>query len=254
MLDPALLAQLDQDGLVVVPAVLDAAEVGTLRGELAAAIDEDLVRCPDVFDRGMVHNCMARGERMAALLDHPLLNAWLKALLGDSCILYAYQSSSVMPGAGNYGSRIHVDSPRFIPGYATNVGVIFPLDDFTEQNGATWYLRGSHLRAELPDETTFRAQASRALCAAGDMVVFNARLAHAAGENRSAHARHALTINACRSYMRQRFDFPRLLPQALIERLGTDGRRLIGMNVRMPTSLAEFYLPEDQRLYKPGQG
>ena len=33
-----------------------------------------------------------------------------------------------------------------------------------------------------------------------------------------------------------------------------DGRRLLGMNVRMPTTLDEFYLPPDQRLYLPAQG
>ena len=54
--------------------------------------------------------------------------------------------------------------------------------------------------------------------------------------------------------MRQRFDFPRLVPNEIIASLGDDGRRLIGMNVRMPTSLEEFYLPPEQRLYKPDQG
>jgi hypothetical protein len=54
--------------------------------------------------------------------------------------------------------------------------------------------------------------------------------------------------------MRQRFDFPRLVPQPIIDSLGENGKRLIGMNVRMPTSLSEFYLPPEQRLYKPNQG
>jgi len=53
--------------------------------------------------------------------------------------------------------------------------------------------------------------------------------------------------------MRQRFDFPRLMTQEQIDSLGKDGQRLIGMNVRMPTSLEEFYLPEEERFYKPGQ-
>jgi len=134
------------------------------------------------------------------------------------------------------------------------MGVIFPLDDFNEENGATYYLKGSHKLPDLPDETSFFEKASRACCAAGDMILFNGRLAHAAGANSTSRARHSLTINICRSYMRQRFDFPRLVPRGLINNLGDDGRRLIGMNVRMPTTLEEFYLPEDQRLYKPNQG
>jgi ectoine hydroxylase-related dioxygenase (phytanoyl-CoA dioxygenase family) len=252
--DESILRRFADEGFAVVANVLDAAEVAALRLELEAAIAEDLCLRPHVFDRGMVHNCMVRGQRMASLLDQPVMNAYLEAALSPTCILYAYQSSSLPPGEGNYGSRVHVDCPRFIPGYATNLGVIFALDDFTEQNGATWYLPGSHLREALPDDASFWREARRGLCRAGDMILFQGRLAHAAGVNHTARTRHALTLNICRSFMRQRFDFPRLVPPVQVERLGAAGRRLIGMNVRMPTSLDEFYLPPDQRLYLPGQG
>ena len=36
--------------------------------------------------------------------------------------------------------------------------------------------------------------------------------------------------------------------------LGETGRRFLGFNVRVPTTLDEYYLPPDQRLYKPNQG
>jgi len=224
-----------------------------LSAELESAIAEDKQVRPDVFDSGMVHNCMVRGEFMLKLLDHPAINHYINAIFAPHCIIYAYQSSSLMPGQGNYGSRVHVDCPRWIENYVTNVGVIFPLNDFTLKNGATYYMPGSHHLSDLPQERDFYNSAKRLLCQAGDMVIFNARLAHAAGVNQDTETRHALTINLCRPYMRQRFDFPRLVPKHLIDTLGEDGKRLIGMNVRMPTSLDEFYLPVEQRLYKPGQ-
>ena len=254
MVDQTLLGDLDRNGVTIVPAVLFLDTVRALRDELDAAIAEDAIRYPNVFDKGMVHNCMVRGKHMAQLLDNPVMTAYLGAAFSNTCIIYAYQSSSLPPGQENYGSRVHVDSPRFIPGYATNMGVIFPLDDFTIENGATYYLKGSHKLSDMPDETTFFSKASRACCAAGDMILFNGRLFHAAGANTTNRTRHSLTINICRSYMRQRFDFPRLVPKEVIDSLGDDGRRLIGMNVRMPTNLEEFYLPADQRLYKPNQG
>lgn len=245
--------QFDRQGVVVIPQLLDKTWLSALQQELEAAIAEDAQQRPDVFDAGMVHNCMARGKQMRAVLDHPLLNHYIKALFSPHCIIYAYQSSSLTPGQGNYGSRVHVDCPRWIDNYTTNVGVILPLNDFTLQNGATYYLPGSHRLAELPSEQSFYQQAKRLQCRAGDMVIFNARLVHAAGVNQHTATRHALTMNLCRPYMRQRFDFPRLLTQQQIDSLGEDGRRLIGMNVRMPVSLDEFYLPPEQRLYKPGQ-
>lgn len=254
MAEKAILETFERDGLAVVPQVVAPAEVAILRAELETAIAEDAANYPDVFDKGMVHNCMVRGRHMAALLDNPVLNEYLTAVLSDTCIVYAYQSSSLGPKQGNYGSRVHVDSPRFIPGYSTNMGVLLALDDFTEDNGATYYLKGSHLLESPPTEEEFYANATRALCQAGDMVIFHGRLFHAAGRNETDRTRHSLTINVCRSYMRQRFDFARLVPQDVIDSLGENGKRLIGMNVRMPTSLAEFYLPPEQRLYKPNQG
>jgi ectoine hydroxylase-related dioxygenase (phytanoyl-CoA dioxygenase family) len=251
----AKLAELAEVGLTILPQVVEGTAVATLRGELVAAIEEDLRLRPDVFDAGMVHNCMVRGPAMAALLDHRLMNATVQSVLGETCILYAYQSSSLPPhGQTNYGRRIHRDSPRFIPEYPTNVGVILALDDFTEENGATHYMPGSHKMEGLPTEDEFRHLERRAFCQAGDMVIFQARLMHCSGINRTGEPRHALTLNLCRSYMRQRFDFPRLVPAELIASLGPDGQRLIGMNVRVPTSLDEFYLPEAERLYKPNQG
>ena len=254
MVNQDLLGILERDGITIIPAVLTAGQVRVLREELEVAVAEDAVHSPNVFDKGMVHNCMVRGAHMAALLDNQVMNAYLNEAFSNTCIIYAYQSSSLPPGQESYGSRIHVDSPRFIPEYATNMGVIFPLNDFTKENGGTFYLAGSHKTSALPDDATFYAHASRAVCSAGDMILFNGRLVHAAGFNTTDRARHSLTINVCRSYMRQRFDFPRLVPLATIKGLGEDGKRLIGMNVRMPTSLDEFYLPADQRLYKPNQG
>ncbi|MGZ4994179.1 MAG: phytanoyl-CoA dioxygenase family protein [Methylobacter sp.] len=254
MVDNELLNFLELEGVTIVPSVLSQDQVDILRTELECAIAEDAIRYPDVFDKGMIHNCMVRGDNMSSLLDNSVLNAYLNKAFSDTCIVYAYQSSSLPPNQNNYGSRVHVDCPRFIADYTTNMGVILPLDDFTEENGATYYLSGSHKLAELPSEEFFYANAKRACCKAGDMILFNGRLVHAAGFNSTSRIRHSLTINFCRSYMRQRFDFPRLITQSVIDRLGVNGRRLIGMSVRMPTSLEEFYLPPEQRLYKPNQG
>lgn len=248
------LEQLACKGLVIIPNILSEQEILILREELETAIAEDLTRYNNVFDKGMVHNCMLRGKHMAKILDNPVINKYVNSVLSDTCILYAYQSSSLAPGQGNYGGRIHVDSPRFIPGYITNLGVILPLDNFTEENGATYYLEGSHLSPNAPDTDEFFKKAKRACCNAGDMIVFNPRCFHAAGKNTTDVARHALTLNYCRSYMRQRFDYPRLVPPELMKQFSEDGKRLLGMNVRMPTSLEEFYLPEESRLYKANQG
>ena len=74
------------------------------------------------------------------------------------------------------------------------------------------------------------------------------------GFNATDRDRHALTFNVCRSWMKQRFDYPRLMPREMIDSMDEVGRRFIGWDVRVPTSLEEYYVPPDQRLYKAGQG
>jgi ectoine hydroxylase-related dioxygenase (phytanoyl-CoA dioxygenase family) len=226
-----------QEGAVIVKGVLTPMEIAALRIELEMAMESDLDNRPNVFDSGMVHNCMFRGAEMLNILNNKIMYDYLVQYFDPNCILYAYQSSSLRPFVNSYASRIHVDSPRFIPGYLTNIGVILPLDNFTELNGATFYLKGSHRSEEPPKTDVFYKHSARLLCDAGDMIIFNARVYHAAGTNYEQHTRHALTLNFCRSYMRQRFDFPKMATQKCLDSLSDNGKQLLGMNVRMPISL-----------------
>ena len=242
-----------KNGVIIIPKVISKSKIKKLISELEKAIQFDAIHYPNVFDKGMVHNCMVRGLNMALILDNKIMNYWIDRLFSETSVIYAYQSSSLPPNKKNYGSRVHVDSPRFINGYSTNIGVFFALNDFTLKNGATYYLPGSHKSSVVPSEKFFYKNAKRLTCNAGDMIIINPRVFHAAGYNSTDKTRHALTINFCRSYMRQRFDFARLVPKKIINKLGKKGKQLIGMNVRVPTSLKEFYLPEKKRLYKPNQ-
>ena len=249
------LGALDRDGFAVVPRIVDAADAAELRAALAAAIESyphrDFAGGRDV---GMVHALMLWGRPFEKLLTNPRLRGFLSAVLGETCVLYAYTSSSMPPHGRNYSARIHVDCPRFIPGYVTNVGVTLMLDDFTEESGATYLLPGSHRLPDAPSEDDFFEGAVRAVGRTGDAILFNGRTWHRGGENRSDAWRHAATLNVCRSYMKQQFDWVRLVPREIVDRNPASFRQFLGYDVRVPTSLDEFYVPEASRLYKANQG
>jgi ectoine hydroxylase-related dioxygenase (phytanoyl-CoA dioxygenase family) len=253
--DPQILDEIRERGYGVVPEVVDEGTTATMKDALQRAIEDDLIRWGrDNPDAWMVHNLMTRHPVFAAFLENPVLHAYLSSLLGETCILYAYTSSSMPPSGSNFSHRVHVDSPRMIPGYWTNVGVMVALDAYTEDNGATRFLPRSFERVEPPTLDEFLAESEQTLIRAGDAVVFNARTWHMGGANRTDTPRHAITLNVCRSYMRQRFDYPRLVGEETLSAVGETGRRFLGFDVRMPSTLEEYYLPEDQRLYKAGQG
>lgn len=248
------LGQYSANGFLLLPRFESDSVCDRIRSELEQAIADDAVRYPDVFDAGMVHNCFLRGEAMLRHLESTRLRDATDALLCKNAIVYAYQSSSLPPGRGNYGSRIHVDCPRFIDGYRTNLGYILALQPFTLENGATFVLPGSHKSEHAPSEAHFDAHARRITCEKGDAIFFDGRLYHRAGVNNTAVWRHSITINFCRPYMRTRFDYPRLVEHSgLTLEINQSARKFLGYDVRMPASLDEFYRPESERLYLPNQ-
>jgi len=243
-------------GYAIIPDVLDQTDVTVLRGVLDRLVSEDLAhtdprRRPDDW---MSFNGVLRDAAIADVVTHPKILPHVEAILGSSCIMYACVSSSMPPNGTNYSRRVHVDSQRVIPSYPTNIGVLTALTDFTDQNGATRLLPGSFERLDAPSQAEFDSDAQTVYPAAGDALIFNARTWHAGGINHTDQPRHALTVNYCRSYMRQHFDFARMVPADRAAGLSPILRRLLGFDVRMPTSLDEYYVDETERLYKPHQG
>lgn len=243
-------------GYAIIPDVLDPAEVTYVRDVLDRLIGEDLA-LPDPrrrHDDWMSFNGVVRDDAIADVVTHPKILPHVEAILGPTCIMYACVSSSMPPNGTNYSRRVHVDSQRVIPSYPTNIGVLTALSDFTEENGATRLLPGSFERLDPPAQAEFDRDAETVFPRAGDALIFNARTWHAGGINHTDEPRHALTVNYCRSYMRQHFDFPRMVPAERIPTLSPVLRRVLGFDVRMPTSLDEYYVDEADRLYKPNQG
>jgi ectoine hydroxylase-related dioxygenase (phytanoyl-CoA dioxygenase family) len=206
-----------------------------------------------LLDRYHMHDLLNKNIVFGKTLEDERLQKLIAPILGDWWIMYAHTSSSLPPKGNNYGSRIHVDCPRFIPNYVTNVGIIWALDDFTLENGATHVLPGSHNTEQIPTEEFFNENNVRLTCKAGDLIVFNARLWHAAGINSTDKYRHALTMNVCRPYMKQRMDWVRFIFSEISDQLNSQARRIIGFDTRLPSNLEEFFLPENNRLYKANQ-
>jgi ectoine hydroxylase-related dioxygenase (phytanoyl-CoA dioxygenase family) len=123
------------------------------------------------------------------------------------------------------------------------------LDDFTEKNGATWFVPRSHTVAEKPSDEEFYGTAKRLIAAAGSVFYFNARLWHAGGRNETSQWRHALTINMCRPYMKQRIDIPRAMAHMDHHSYSPRIRQKLGFLSQVPTSYDEYYAPPEKRKF-----
>lgn len=243
-------------GYSIFPNFIDEDLCEILKVRLTRAIDSysPLGSSRSVLDKYLLHDLIAQEITIAKLLEDNRLQDILSISLDPFWIMYAFTSSSLPPKGINYGSRLHVDSPRFIINYPTNIGVMWVLDDFTVENGATKLLPGSHNSPEVPNNEYFEKNCVQVTCKKGSFIVFNARVWHRAGENTTDYWRHSLTMNACRPYMKQRMDWVRLIPKEISNNLNEQARRIIGFDTRLPISLNEFFVEDNQRLYKPNQG
>lgn len=247
--------EVSQRGAVIVRRVVPPSLVSRMRQDLVRAMEEDDRRFGDAHPfPGMVHALMLRGRSFIDLLDLNAVRELAHAALGHGALVHAFNSSSLPAGASNYAGRIHVDSPRVIRGYMTNLGLCFPLTDFSRANGAMEIWPGSFELPAAPDERAFLEErvVLDDLCA-GDVVVFNSRCWHRSGVNSTSEARLAVTINVCRAFMRQQFDFPSMIPPDIRATLSEPLLQFLGYFVRMPVSFEEFLLPPDERPYRPGQ-
>ena len=79
--------------------------------------------------------------------------------------------------------------------------IMWMLDDFTEANGATRVVPGSHLLRRHPDPTN-RPRSSAATGRAGSALVFDGRLWHGTGRNVTDRPRHGVLSYFARPFMR----------------------------------------------------
>lgn len=241
-------------GYAVAESIFSNQEVAILRQILESSLRRHNSKLHSEGDRDMVHNCHEYSIKLLEAYHHPIIAATLSQILEHSYIIYAFQSSSLPPKGSNYARRIHCDSPRMIKDYITNIGAIITLDDYTEDSGPIEFLPNSFELPSTPSSDLFALKAERIICGAGSCILFNARTFHREGINCLDGYRHSLTCNFCRCYMKQRFDFVRMAEASgLIHSMTPDQKKLIGYNVRVPSSLEEFFLPPDKRMYLPGQ-
>ena len=239
-------------GYSIVEDVLSAEFVAKAKAELEIAIEKEVeYHQTNAFsDFGMVLLCSLYGGSFIDLFDNSTLTGAFNSVLGDGCIVYAYTSSSMPPHKTNYSARIHVDCPRIIPGYVTNMGATILLDDFTEENGATWFLPYSQTLPEKPADEDFYKNGKRVIAKAGSVWFFNARVWHAGGSNLTDQWRHALTINMCRPYMKQRIDIPRAMQNMDLSNVSQQALQKLGFLAQVPASYGEYYTSPEKRKFK----
>ncbi|MFO0996457.1 MAG: phytanoyl-CoA dioxygenase family protein [Alphaproteobacteria bacterium] len=127
------------------------------------------------------------------------------------------------------GPEGRAEGPVWPPGV---VNVMYMVTDFTDENGGTRVVPGSHLSGWQPDQAIpHPVETVAAEGPAGSAVIFEGRTWHAAGVNRTEQHRIGITATYCGPMFRQLTNFPVGTHAAVIERASPRLRALLGLKV-----------------------
>jgi len=233
-IDPATRDRLDRDGFAPLPGVLSAAQLDTMRARLAGLLAAEGDRA------GLEVHQEAGTDRLADLVNKdpvfdvcftdPRLLAGLAHVLGEFK-LSSLNFRAALPGQGH--QALHADWGGAVrPGEYQVCNSIWLLDDFTDDNGATRVVPGSHRSGAMPrdamaDPAGPHPDEVRLVAPAGTVVIFNSHLWHGGTLNRSGRPRRALHSYFTRRGNRQQLDQRRYLRPQTRQRLSAAARFIL---------------------------
>lgn len=262
-LEPAL-ESVARDGLAIVEDVLHEDQLDRTRDAMYRAQQrihaevgkERLARAGEL---GVLRLMLRYDEHFFSLLELEPVLAIVDRTVSPTAILHLQNGlvlPSFEPGATpeTFQTTFHRDFPRHMNGYLASINTFLAIVEFTADNGATLLVPGSHQRPTAPDPELMCETAIPAICPAGSMIVFDSTLWHAAGANVSGRDRLAINQQFTRSFIKQQVDYVRALGEQAVLSQRPRTQQLLGSYSRVVTSLEEYYVPAEQRLYRSGQG
>jgi ectoine hydroxylase-related dioxygenase (phytanoyl-CoA dioxygenase family) len=235
-LSAAETSRLDEDGFLPLPGILSAGQLRLIRRRLAERSAAEGERA------GTEVHQEAGTDRLADLVNkdpvfdvcftHPRILAAIARVLGDFT-LSSLNSRAALPGHGQ--QRLHADWGEPVqPGSYQVCNSIWLIDDFTESNGPTRAVPGSHRSARLPRDVMADPAGShpgevKLLGSAGTVVIFNSHLWHGGTVNMTDRPRRALHSYFCRRGLRQQLDQRAYVRPETLARLSPAARYILGV-------------------------
>jgi len=193
-------AQLDREGFLALPDILDMATVTAINQRLEELLHEEGEEAGKEVHQEPGTNRLSNLVNKSALFlpcyTHPRVLAGIAHVLGGDLKLSSLNHRAALPGQGLQG--LHADwSGATAPGEFYVCNSIWLLDDFTLDNGATRVVPGSHNSGKTPSDelahpTDTHPREQLIQGTAGTVVIFNSHTWHGGTLNRTSKPRRAL--------------------------------------------------------------
>jgi ectoine hydroxylase-related dioxygenase (phytanoyl-CoA dioxygenase family) len=178
-----------------------------------------------------IYNLLVHGPLFERIPVHPAVLPVVESVLDRGCLVSSLSSIAICPG--ETAQPIHADDqliPIAKPHVATVCNTMWALTDFTEANGATRVIPGSHLADSSPEYgasyDSVPAEMER-----GSVLVWHGSLWHGGGANRTAERRVGIAMNYCAGWIRQQENQQLGIPTDVARGFPTRLRELVGYSV-----------------------
>lgn len=233
-------ARLRSDGFTLIEDFATAADLAEVRAGLAPLLGAHHGRNSfEGLATERVYTLVARGKVFERLTAEPRLMAILDRFLQPGYLLTASQAICIYPG--EQAQSLHSDDgfyrqPR--PRPAISLSVIVAVDPFTDTNGATDIVPGTHGLSDAEVAALTPAEVAKTIrpmvMPAGTAIVFQGTLIHRGGANRSDAPRLAFTNQYCEPWARTQENFYLGVPQHRVKAMSPRLQNLLGYNIWPP--------------------
>ena len=184
-------ARLHRDGYALLRQAIPADWLPTLRAAFDAGVTPS-DRWPVPRGPDWRHSMLDLDPTVQAVCRLPAVLVVAGTLIGERFFLAQVEGREPLPGGGHQG--LHRDFSAERPGDTVNALAFF--DDYGPDNGATRLVPGSHRQAAdaPPVDLADESHVVQLVGNAGDILVFDADLVHAASLNRSGAHRRSILI------------------------------------------------------------
>ena len=223
-----------QHGATVVAGLVPASLVDSVADELRQNLDNFGYRSQRDFSgfrTNRSNSTFVEAPSSVALIGHDMVMDVTDAILLSHCESYRISSiTAIEVCPGQEIQSLHRDDcvyPVQIPGVQTLVGCIWALTDFTEENGATHVVLGSHRHISMGENVDLSNNV-QAVMPKGSVLFYLGSTWHGAGENRSDEARMGLINNYSLGWLRPEVNQYLNVPVELVRTYDERMRRLLG--------------------------
>jgi ectoine hydroxylase-related dioxygenase (phytanoyl-CoA dioxygenase family) len=255
--------ELDKEGFTIVKNVVDE----NWLNKLSRSVDISLQHHKnyqiknningDIRTDGVALHALLSSDVFLEFIEHLINIGFIKQLesnfFNSKCILNSFSALNNIKNNPNFSSKVHRDLRFYSGRFPMMLNCLIMIDKFTIENGATYLLPKSHLDESDPTDDYFFGKSIQSIGDPGDILIFNSNVWHASAPNKTDEDRRAIPFTVSKSFMKQLLDYPRAIGYERMNEFSYKMQQSLGYHSRVPSSLDEWYQPEEYRFYKKDQ-